>query len=479
MGWRRLLPVVLALVAVASAPALAVPTATPAPCPPGVAASAAARVDCGHVNVPLRYDAPSPEIAIAFARVRAALPGAADATLLLGGGPGEKLVTSIGAVSRPGGAGLLLARTRDLILIDQRGVGRSVPALECPLGGATAGQGPVGFFVQCAARLRSEGNDLSAYNTLNNVRDLDQVRQALGYPQLNVFGSSYGARLALEALRGEPPWIRSVALSSPIPAEANFVADAASSFSAALARTYALCRASRRCNALHPGLAGTLDRVMRRLATRPAIVRVGRGGGRRSVTVTAGDVSVALFSAYYSPTGIARVPAIIAAMGRGDFRPLVGGGGGGAAAVESGLSTGMQLSFLCQEEAAYGPASLARNARRLPRVARALVRISPIVGQPLLSVCAGWGLPPADPLTFQPVTSAKPAVIFTGQLDQITPPRYGVAVARQLPGSTLIPVPFVGHSPAIAAGSCGLGIIARFFDDPASAPDTSCVRALG
>ena len=226
MDWRRLLPVVLGLLALASAPALSVPTATPAACPPGVPASAAARVDCGFINVPLRYDVPSPEIRIAYARIRAARPGAADATLLLGGGPGEKILRSLGPVSRPGGLGPLLARTRDLILIDQRGVGRSTPALECPIGGVPRGETLAGLFVQCAARLRAAGNDLSAYNTLNDVRDLDQVRQALGYPQLNLFGSSYGARLALEALRGEPPWIRSVVLSSAIPAEANFVADA-------------------------------------------------------------------------------------------------------------------------------------------------------------------------------------------------------------------------------------------------------------
>jgi pimeloyl-ACP methyl ester carboxylesterase len=479
MAWRRLLLVVVALVAVASVPALSVPTATPAACPTGVPASAAPRVDCGFVNVPLRYDVPSPEIQIAFARIRAARPGAADATLLLGGGPGEKILRSIGAVSRPGGLGPLLARTRDLILIDQRGVGRSTPALECPIGRVRAGQTLAGVYVQCAARLRAEGNDLSAYNTLNDVRDLDQVRQALGYPQLNLFGSSYGARLALEALRGEPPWIRSVALSSAIPAEANFVADAASSFTAALARTYALCQSSRRCNSENPGLGRTLDRTMRRLAARPAVVRTTTGQLTRTVTITAAQVSLALFSAFYSPGGIAQIPRVITAMGRGDFLPLVGGGGDAAAIPESDLSSGMQLSFLCQEEAAYGPASLAANARRLPRVARELVRVSPIVGQPLLSVCAGWGLPRADPLTFQPVSSAKPAVVFTGQLDQITPPRYGATVARQLPNSTLIPVPFVGHSPAVAAGACGIGIISRFFDDPSVAPRTACLRGSG
>lgn len=470
----------LVAAAAVSTPALSVPTATPAPCPAGVPASAAARVDCGLVNVPLRYDVPSPEIQIAFARIRAASPGATDATLLLGGGPGEKIVRSIGAVSRPGGVGTLLASTRDLILIDQRGVGRSTPALECPIGRIPAGQTLAGLLAQCGARLRAEGNDLSAYNTLNNVRDLDQVRQALGYPQLNLFGSSYGARLALEALRGEPPWIRSVALSSAIPAEANFVADAASSFSAALARTYALCRSSRSCRAANPNLARILDRAMRGLAARPAVVRVMVGRRTRTVTVTAEQVSLALFSAFYSPAGIAQIPRVITAMGRGDFGPLVGGAGGDAAAIaESDLSSGMQLSFLCQEEAAYGPGSLAANARRLPRVARALVRTSPIVGQPLLSICAGWGVPPADPLTFQPVSSAKPALIFTGQLDQITPPRYGAAVARQLPNSTLIAVPFVGHSPAIAAGACGIGIIARFFDDPAVVPSRACIGRLG
>lgn len=87
-------------------------------------------------------------------------------------------------------------------------------------------------------------------------------------------------------------------------------------------------------------------------------------------------------------------------------------------------------------------------------------------------------MPPGDPALFTPVTSAVPAVVFTGQLDQITPPRYGVVTARQLSASTLIAVPGVGHSPALAIGACGVGIISRFFDDPARPPDVSCVRRV-
>lgn len=376
-----------------------------------------------------------------------------------------------------GGAGARLARTRDLILIDQRGVGRSAPALECSLKNATSQQTVVTFYQACAARLRADGNDLSAYTTLNNVRDLDQVRQALGYAQLNIFGTSYGARLAQQALRGAPPWIRSVALSSPIPAEENFVADVGSSFAAALARTFATCRSSRTCNRRYPGLARSLDRTMRRLTARPAAVRVRAGGRTRTVPITAGDVSAVLFSAYYAPGGVVQVIRLVDALGHGDLRALASGGGGGLSA--SSISIGMELTFLCQEEAAYGPASLNANARRLPLAARALVATNPIVGQPLLSICSGWGVPKADPVTFQPVTSATPALVFTGQFDQITPPRYGQTVSRQLPNSTLVRVPFVGHSPALGAQACGAGIIARFFDDPSVKPDTACIAKVG
>jgi len=441
------------------------------------------RVDCGQVEVPLRYDTPgAPAISIAYARIRAATPTDADPVILLGGGPGEKLVASTGALLRPGSPFLGLARTRDLVLIDQRGVGLSRPALECPEVGTaspTAGADEVAaLLVRCSRRLRTAGNDLSAYSTANDVRDLDVLRQSLGYTRVNLLGVSYGARLAQQALRGDPDWIRSVVLSSPIPAEANFVADGPRSFGQALSRTFRLCTASRACRARYPGLSRTLDAAIRRLERSPAVVSVTARGRTVKVPFTAGLAATILFASYYSPQGVAQVPGIITALGHGDHARLLRGAG---LQTTSGspISLGMQLSFLCQEEATRLPGTSASRARGLAPAPRVLADVSIVIGRPLAAICRQWGVPPTTEPTFTPVASTVPALVVTGQLDQITPPRYGETVARQLPNSTLVQVPGVGHSPLFGAGPCGIRAAAAFFADPAAPPPVACLRRGG
>lgn len=103
-----------------------------------------------------------------------------------------------------------------------------------------------------------------------------------------------------------------------------------------------------------------------------------------------------------------------------------------------------------------------------------------MIGAPLLDICRRAAIPRADPQTFARVTSPTPALIFAGQLDQITPPRYAAQAARDLPNSTLIVVPLTGHSPVNGLGDCGYRIMASFLDDPSRRPDRGCLRrAIG
>lgn len=484
--------VALVLVLLVAGQAAAAPAVRATPCPAGIPADQRDRVDCGLVAVPLRHAEPGGrQIAIAFARVRAARPSAADPILLLAGGPGEKLVAGVGGLLRGSPVGAL-ATDRDLLLIDQRGVGRSRPALECgpAVPGMMGASGPtperaesevaayVGLLQLCAQRLRRAGNDLGAYNTLENVRDLDLVRQALGYAQVNIFGTSYGARLAQQALRGEPAWVRSVALSSPVPAEENFVEDGASSFAGALQRTFALCAASARCRGRYPDLSARLERAMRRLVAEPAEVRLRdpRTGRRVGVPLSASTAAGVLFVLYYAPEGPAVVPRVVDALADGRYQSLAPLFEGVSEAATGSISLGMQYSFLCQEEAAYtSPQRVRSRARSLPLAARLLAADSPVIGRPLFAACAAWGLGRASADTFAPVRSAVPALVVTGQLDQITPPRYGAVVAAQLGTSTLVEVPGVGHSPLLAAGPCGVRILREFVADPARSPSTACL----
>ncbi len=480
---RALVACLVAALAALALASSASGAAVPAPCPPGIPQADRDRVDCGHVEVPLRHEVPgSPSIGVYYARVRAATPTHADPVVLLGGGPGEKTAAAVGALLTPKGPFRSLADRRDLIVIDQRGVGLSKPALECTeLASAppTATTGDVvALLGRCGARLRGQGIDLGAFSTGQNAADLDVLRRTLGYERVNLLGGSYGARLAQQALRGDPSWIRSVVLTSPIPAEANFVAAGPRTFGQALARTFRLCAASAACRARYPDLSGTLDRAITRLERRPASISLTARGRTVRVPITATFAATVLFASYYSPQGVAQVPRLIQALGRGQYGPLVSGAG---VQTTSGspVSLGMQLSALCQEEGARLAGSVVAQNRRLAPAPRALAAGSIVIGEPLRRICRTWGVEPTSFPTFTPVASTVPALIVTGQLDQITAPRYGETVARQLPNSTLVEVPGAGHSALFAAGPCGIRAAAAFIDDPSAPPPVACLRRGG
>jgi pimeloyl-ACP methyl ester carboxylesterase len=123
---------------------------------------------------------------------------------------------------------------RDLILIDQRGTGYSQPSLDCPAAAhlIQVPPQPVGkelasldsAYRQCHDRLVHDGIDLSAYNTVDNAADIADLRKALGYRTVNLYGVSYGTRLALTVMRHYPQGIRSLVLDSVLPPQHDYAA---------------------------------------------------------------------------------------------------------------------------------------------------------------------------------------------------------------------------------------------------------------
>ncbi len=471
MRWRPVIAAVAALAGMTAPAATAAvppePAASPAAfapgrCPLGVDPSLRPRLRCGTVRLPLRYDEPAGRtIRLAVVVVRAARPLHDDPVVLLSGGPGEPLVRHTGDLVGPGRPLTALAARRDLVLLDQRGVGRSRPNLSCdretsrptPIVNGDVARLAARVYGACADRLRAAGIRLDAFDTVSNARDLDGLRRALGYARVNLFGTSYGARLADHALRGDPAWIRSAVLASPIPAEANFVVDVGPSFASALNRSLNLCAADPACAAAYPDLRARLQRSLRELAARDADL---------------GGVAALVHRLYYSRAGVQAVPAALDAIAHGRIPAIAFRQG--PSDERASVTDGMTLSVVCAEEAAYADRDrIARVARRLPLLPRALVAEDLLLGRPLFAICRRWHVPRADPATFRPVRSSVPALVVTGQLDHITPPRYGRTVAAQLPNARYVEVPGVGHSPVLAGGACALQVVLRFLDDPAAA----------
>jgi pimeloyl-ACP methyl ester carboxylesterase len=247
---------------------------------------------CGRVNVPEDHDRPDgTRIDLAFAVLKARTQSPVpDSVVYLHGGPGGGAVKSLAAIVQP-----LFEdyRTRrDVVTFDQRAAGISSDMVTCfdTLGGNLyefldpsqfTDEKQSGFFSACANELKAKGNDLSAYNTVQNARDVRAVMQALGYPEYNIYGVSYGTTLGLEVMRSAPEGLRSVVLDSVSPPQAKVYEENAKPEEEAIQAVLDQCATDAACAKAYPDLEAVLMRVAEQLQKAP----IPASRGRPEVTI--------------------------------------------------------------------------------------------------------------------------------------------------------------------------------------------------
>src|SRR4030095_126204 len=166
--------------------------------------------ELGHVFVPENRSNPQSKlIQLAFVRFKSTAKNPGTPTFYLVGGPGGSAISQARGVGFP--LYMTLREAGDFILLDQRGTGMSKPNLTCreklnyPLDKPLERQELLRLYLEqsraCAQYWRSQGVDLSAYNTNENADDVEALRKALNIPKLNIFGTSYGTHLSLALIR--------------------------------------------------------------------------------------------------------------------------------------------------------------------------------------------------------------------------------------------------------------------------------------
>jgi pimeloyl-ACP methyl ester carboxylesterase len=458
-------------------------------------------VTCGFLTVPLKHEDPSgPTIQIAVAILKATGSNPAPEPLvLLNGGPGQGsdgIFEAFTDTSDYSYAPLL--ERQDVILFDQRGTGRSVPSLLCPgdeiaapSGTPGAGETPVpqptvnttedevNLYVDCLDDW-SDQIDLSAFNTKENAADVDALRSALGYTQMDLLGISYGTRLGLEIMRDFPDTVRSVVLSSPLPAEVNLYSGQVIAFDQALKKAFAGCEADRECNDNFPNLEDHFSKAVADLNNEPRDVNVQdpTTGETTSVTVDGSTFMNAVYNTLFIGPLIPAVAPLIFATANGNDKvleqilPIV-------LSTDVGIASGMFFAVDCQDMAAFTSKD---DVLQLVQQANVL----PELGDPdfindqnaTFDICREAGLKESAASAHEPIKSDLSTLIFTGEYDPITPPLYGEILHADLSNSTLIEVPGVGHDQISTGGACVIGLVVDFLNDPTASLDSSCVDDL-
>ncbi len=380
-----------------------------------------------------------------------------DPIFFLAGGPGQSAVDAGPYVFA---ALYKLRRERDVVLVDQRGTGQSNsmactddPALyfksfDLTLEEATAEQ--IDTLKRCLGRLDA---DPALYTTPIAMDDLNEVREALGYREINLLGGSYGTRAALVYLRRHRESVRSMVLDGVAPLTMRIPANVAIDAQAAFALLLADCRAQPGCAKAFPDLQQHFrDLVARhRESLQTLEFSHPRTGERGTARIDSLLFNRLIRGIMYERTLSSLLPLAIEEAYQGNFEPL-STLGFTLTGEEPMLSLGMMSSVLCSEDM-----TLVNEPKHSDDFDNQIYST-------LRPICEFWprGTIPED--YFEPVSSDVPTLLLSGKLDPITPPRYGWEAAATLPNSEHIIVAGVGHG--VMTQGCVPNILADFFDDP-------------
>jgi pimeloyl-ACP methyl ester carboxylesterase len=393
--------------------------------------------------------------------------GARDPLFVLAGGPGEAAAQSAAeaqALFRP------LQKTRDIVLVDQRGTGRSNP-LVCknrlaPVDPATAA---IARAQACLVELKSRA-DLTKYTTADAIEDLEAVRRFLGYAEINLYGVSYGTRPAMAYARRYPSVARVIVLDGASPAAMRQPLYAPRDSQRALDRLVADCEKSDRCAARYPNLRQRIQDLFAHLDRQSEPIHYSEPNTGLSSNLVARRRVVAqgLLLALYSSNTAALVPLFIEQAENGDFSGFLAMSAAARVTLDK-LAQGAFLSVLCNEDA---PGLTSEAIER--EAAGTFLGSEP--GEQRVAICAQW--PRANIATAADAgPSSVPALILSGELDPVSPPSWGEYVVARWKNARHIVVPGSGHQ-TLTSG-CVLTLVARFIDDgDASHVDTSCLAAL-
>lgn len=428
------------------------------------------QVKCGKLLVPENYSKPDGEhISINFVVLPAIDNSDSKIPLMfLAGGPGQaaaELASGLRHVFRE------VRKTRDLILVDQRGTGLSHP-LQCE---EAAEQNvytvtPEEFSVQdiknCIANFTG---DLSQYNSENAIRDFDAVRSALGHQQLNIYGGSYGTRAGLVYMRMFPDSLRSVVLDSVGPIEVPiglFGQSSARSFNLLLQN----CQKEVSCQQAYPELEQEFHSLVARLAKAPAEVNIAhpRLGTQTKFVISEGKLLGTLRTQLYSVTTRAIVPLVIHQAYLGNYMPLAGLVA--QSEGDQGIYLGLLFNIACNEDfPRISAEDFAQDAKNNFGGDDSHLGFK--------MVCPIWPQYRPSEAFYRPVTANIPTLILSGNLDPVTPPSNGEYSAKTLPNNHHIVIENAAHT--VAMNTCASDIINEFLTtlNPKSL-DESCLEEV-
>lgn len=376
-----------------------------------------------------------------------------DPLFIFAGGPGQGARGLAEAAAR---FFKRVRRSRDIVLVDLRGTGGSDP-LRCPEGGDDLEDLSLeAMTAQIRNCLAAVDADVRHYTHEQSLQDLDEIRRALGYDRVNLWGGSWGTRAALLYALRFPDATRTVVLDGAVPLDLEFPRTASADAAAALDRLIADCQADADCTRAFPDPHALLAAFDRRFQRGPVTVRIRHPltAIETTVVIPRSVATDMIRGALYVPRDSTAVLRIIDHAAGGDFAPLAAQHLRTAAWSTDDMALGATLSILCSEDlpgvAAIDFAGDANGSFFRTGYADAW-RVR----------CSDWPRGTAIDTGGATISSA-PALILSGLHDPVTPPRAGLAMGRHFSSSWQVVVPGAAHNASFSG--CVPDLIARFIE---------------
>ena len=383
-----------------------------------------------------------------------------DPFFMLQGGPGDAPSFNARFYSRVFGE---IRKTRDIVLVDLRGTGKSA-ALLCPELGKPGADGiydahllSVPAVRACRARLQHTA-DLRLYTTEIVVDDLDEVRQALGYGPINLYGTSYGSRVAQVYMRRHPSALRAVSMKGIVPPSMAMPETHARSGEEAWRQLVSRCAKDANCDRTFPTVDADFHALLARLDKNPPVLTLPAGSSRPAVAikVTRGLFAEAFRNVLYTPEGTAQAPKLVHQLLNGDDRGLSETALSGRTVLGGDrLAAGFFLSVTCAEDVPF----LSKDAdAKAAGTFGGNYRL-----EQQRAACKEWARGTVSNAHRQPTKSAIPTLLLSGEFDPVTPPSGAEEVARGLSRARHVVIGNNGH-PIGNAEQCIGRMIAQFLD---------------
>jgi pimeloyl-ACP methyl ester carboxylesterase len=410
------------------------------------------RVTCLQLAVPLNWAAPKAAKINIFAAVIPALSRSQghDPVFLLPGGPGQSGDSLLDLVPT---AFRIINQSRDLVLVYPRGTHRST-LLACAPAKSMASTDAQAM-AALSACAQSQKIDPRFFTSAEITRDMEAVRKALGYSRINIWGGSFGTRLAQHYALLYPATTRSLILDGATPITQSILLSSPMSMERALDSISRACSQDASCAQQRPNLKADVATLVTRLTAKPQIITLTDPATLtpQRITVDGKGLAMAIRMSLYAPHTRAMLPPLMRAALAGNYQPFA------AFASSAGLndemmSTAAHLSAMCAED-------VARASKAQMQVASKATIIGTAEYESYGRQCALW-----PHRTLQPMkpwkTSAIPTLVLSGALDPVTPPTLGHATALLFKASRHIIIPASGH---ISSGfACAPNVLADFLD---------------